>query len=120
MKLSAESGAGAPLPRWVELGRGCPPVLRLGLATAGKTQLAVQDVACVAARGVNYFNWCGYDDGLAGALRQQRIDRRQVVVAMQLESRDAISATQELEQSFRTLSTHWIDVVTFYYVERES
>jgi predicted aldo/keto reductase-like oxidoreductase len=71
-------------------------------------------------RGVNYLNWCGYDDGIAQALRDRLIDRRRVVVAMQLDSRDAPSAKGELEDAFRTLGAHRIDVVTFYYVESRS
>ncbi len=107
------------MPRWAELGRGCPPVLRLGLATRGDTHLEAEDIAHAVARGVNYVNWCGYDDGLARALREKRIDRRQVVLAIQLQSRDRASAARELESSFRTLGTDRIDVVTFYYLENE-
>src|SRR5947208_11699707 len=108
-----------PLLRCADLGRGCPPVLRLGLATRGNTHLEAADVAYAVRRGVNYLNWCGYDDGLARALRQGLIDREQVVVSMQLESRDARSAAREIERSLRTLGVDRIDVVTLYYVERE-
>jgi predicted aldo/keto reductase-like oxidoreductase len=104
-------------PRRVELGGGCPPVVRLGLATRGNTQLAAEDVALAVGRGVNYLNWCGYDDGIAKALRNKLIRRNSVVVAMQLDSREAASAESELEESFRMLGTGRIDVVTFYYVE---
>ena len=79
----------AVLPRWADLGRECPPVLRLGLATRGNTHLEAADVAYAVRRGVNCLNWCGYDDGLARALHERLVDREQVVVAMQLESRDA-------------------------------
>src|SRR5207302_720255 len=109
----------AVLPRCADLGRGCPPVLRLGLATRGNTHLEAADVVYAAKRGVNYLNWCGYDDGLARALRERLVDREQAVVAMQLESRDARSAAREIERSLRTLGVDRIDVVTFYYVERE-
>jgi len=107
------------LTRWAGLGRGCPPVLRLGLATRGNTHLEAADAAHAVRRGVNYVNWCGHDDGLARALRERLVDREQVVVAMQLESRDARSAAQEIERSLRTLGAGRIDVVTLYYVERE-
>src|SRR5439155_9133803 len=107
------------LPRWADLGPGFPPVLRLGLATRGNTHLEAADVAHAVRRGVNYLNWCGYDDGLARALRERLVDREQVVVAMQIESRGARSAAEELERSFRALGAGRIDVVTFYYVERE-
>src|SRR5438094_5642190 len=109
----------AVLPRWADLGRECPPVLRLGLATRGNTHLEAADVAYAVRRGVNYLNWCGYDDGLARALRERLVDRKQVVVAMQLEGRDARSAAHEIKRSFRTLGVDRIDVVTFYYVEQE-
>ena len=109
----------AVLPRWADLGRECPPVLRLGLATRGNTHLEAADVAYAVRRGVNCLNWCGYDDGLARALHERLVDREQVVVAMQLESRDARSAAEEIERSLRTLGADRIDVVTFYYVERE-
>ena len=107
------------LPRCADLGRGCPPALRLGLATRGNTHLEAADVAHAVRRGVNYLNWCGYDDGLARALRERLVDREQVVVAMQIESRGARSAAEELERPFRALGAGRIDVVTFYYVERE-
>jgi len=95
-------------------------VVRLGLATRGNTKLAAADVALAVARGVNYLNWCGYDDGIARALRSKMIDRSRVVVAMQLDARDAASAEAELEEAFRMLGTRRIDVITFYYVEHKS
>src|SRR5690348_7782434 len=104
------------MPRWAELG-GWLPVTRLGLATRGNTSLTAEDVALAVERGVNYLNWCGYDDGIAQALRRKLIERERVVLAMQLDARDAASAEAELENAFRTLSTRRIDVVTFYYVE---
>lgn len=120
-KLQPRPRSGAvALPRWCELGRGCPPVLRLGLAARGDTHLSAEDVAHAVARGVNYLNWCGYDDGMARALREKRIDHERVVVAMQLESRGAARAERELREAFRLLGTNRIDVVTFYYVESES
>jgi predicted aldo/keto reductase-like oxidoreductase len=93
--------------------------MRLGLATRGNTRLAADDVALAVECGVNYLNWCGYDDGIAKALRGKLIDRERVAVAMQLDARDARSAASELEDAFRTLGTERIDVVTFYYVERK-
>ena len=117
-RLQAATDA-APMPRWTALDDRGPRVLRLGLATRGNTHLEADDVVHAVTRGVNYLNWCGYDDGLARALRERRIDRSQVVVAMQLESRDARCAARELEQSLRTLGTGLIDVVTFYYVEEQ-
>jgi len=91
--------------------------MRLGLATRGNTSLSAEGAAYAVERGVNYLNWCGYDDGIAKALRGKLIDRSRVVVAMQLDSRDAASAATELEEAFRMLGTRRIDVVTSYYVE---
>jgi|GEM_PF-167059 len=109
----------ASMPRWVDLGHGCPRVLRLGLATRGNTHLEAEDVVYSVQRGVNLLNWCGYDDGLARALREARVERDKVVIATQLQSRDAEGASHELERSMRLLGTNRIDVVTFYYVEEE-
>jgi predicted aldo/keto reductase-like oxidoreductase len=114
------SHQGHNLPRRIALGGGCPPVIRLGLATRGNTYLTADDVALAVERGVNYLNWSGYDDGIARALRAKQIERKRVVVAMQLESREASAAAREVEDSFRALGTDRIDVVTFYYVERKS
>lgn len=100
------------LPRRAELGGGYLPVMRLGLATRGNTYLSAADVASAVDRGVNYLNWCGHDDGIALALRRRQIERQRVVMAMQLESRDASSAARELDDSFRMLGTGRIDVVT--------
>jgi predicted aldo/keto reductase-like oxidoreductase len=107
------------MPRRAKLGGGLPAVTRLGLATRGNTCLAPEDVALAVERGVNYLNWCGYDDGIAQALRGKLIDRERVAVAMQLDARDAASAEAELEEAFRVLGTKRIDVVTFYYVEHK-
>jgi len=109
----------ALLRQFCELGRGCPPVLRLGLATRGDTRLDAGDVAHAVTRGVNYLNWCGYDDGMARAVREGLVDRESLVVAMQLQSRDAVRTGHELQESLSTLGSNWIDVVTFYYVEEE-
>ena len=117
-KIDTPSGREVdPFPRWAQLGGGCPPVGRLGLATRGNTQITEDDVALAVERGVNYLNWCGYDDGIAKALRGKLIDRDRIVVAMQLGARDAASARAELAEAFRMLGTRRIDVVTFYYVE---
>ena len=112
-------GDGA-LPRTANLGPECPPVLRLGLATRGNTHLAADDVAHAVAQGVNYLNWCSYDDGLALAVREQRFDREKVVLALQLHGRTRSAASREFAKALHTLRTEQIDVVTFYYVEEES
>ncbi|HEV2491682.1 MAG TPA: aldo/keto reductase [Terriglobia bacterium] len=118
--LARQLGDGAAsMPRWADLGHGCPRVLRLGLATRGNTHLEAGDVAYAVKRGVNYLNWCGYDDGLARALREGRLERDRVVLAAQLQSRDADGAAAELERYNRLLGTDRVDVAAFYYVEEE-
>jgi predicted aldo/keto reductase-like oxidoreductase len=72
------------------------------------------------ARGVNYLNWCGHDDGIAQAIREKRFARDRVVVAMQLEARNRADADGQLAEALHTLSTDRIDVVTFYYVEEQT
>ena len=108
------------LPRYFHLPISSFPVLRLGLATRGNTHLSAADIAYAVSRGVNYLNWCGHDDGMARALREKHVDRQQVVVAAQLESRDGVSAARELAEFLHALGTDRIDFVTFYYVEAES
>jgi predicted aldo/keto reductase-like oxidoreductase len=112
--------AAPTLPRTADLGHSCPPVLRLGLATRGNTHLTPDDVEHAVMRGVNYLNWCGYDDGLAQAIREKRFNREQVVVALQVEARTCSAADRELANARRTLRTDRIDVLTFYYVEKEA
>ena len=104
-------------PRLTRLGGGLPPVLRLGLATRGNTRLSRASVRQAVERGINYLNWCGYDDGVRRALPE--LDRSRVVLAMQLAARGGRQARHELHEALRTLKTDWIDVVTFYYVEHE-
>lgn len=112
------SQAQSAMRRFAQLGHGCPPVLRLGLATCDDTRLDADDVAHAVEHGVNYVNWCGRDDALAEALRKQRFDREKVVIAFQLEGRTKQAAAHELANALETLQTNRIDVVTFYYVEK--
>src|SRR3989442_12623429 len=65
-------GSALSMPRWAEVGGGCPRVLRLGLATRGNTSLGAEDVAHAVGRGVNYLNWCGYDDAIAAPVQVVR------------------------------------------------
>ena len=97
--------------------RSLPPVCRLGLATRGNTHLTREDVWEALQAGINYWNWCGHDDGMAAAITELGSRRREVVIAMQLESRDKEGAQRELEQNLSRLQTDYVDVVTFYYVE---
>ena len=94
-----------------------PPVRRLGLATRGNTHLTQDDVWLALQAGINYWNWCGHENGMAAAARELGSRRNDVVIAVQLESRDKESAQRELEENLDRLKTEYIDVVTFYYVE---
>ena len=58
-----------------------PPVRRLGLATRGNTHLTQDDVWLALHAGINYWNWCGHEDGMASdssrtRLKAQRCDDR--------------------------------------------
>lgn len=70
-------------------------------------------------RGINFLNWCGSDDGIARAVREKLIARDRIVVATQLESRRGRAARDEMREFLRLLGTDRIEIVTFYYVERE-
>jgi predicted aldo/keto reductase-like oxidoreductase len=94
-----------------------PPVRRLGLATRGNTRLTRDDVWLALQAGINYWNWCGHEDGVAAAARELGSRRNDVVIAVPMESRDKESAQRELEENLDRLKTDYIDVVTFYYVE---
>ncbi len=105
-------------PTHVRLHPDLTPVRRLGLATRGNTRLPADSVVEAVERGVNYLNWCGYDDGIRRAL--PRLNRDRVVVAIQMHAQSGREARRELEEALRELRTDFLDVVTFYYVERES
>ena len=105
-------------PTHVQLHPDLPPVRRLGLATRGNTRLPADSVVEAVERGVNYLNWCGYDDGISQAL--PRLKRERVVVAIQMHAQSGREARRELDEALRKLKTDFLDVVTFYYVERES
>ena len=105
-------------PRFTDLGYGCPQVLRLGLATRGNTHLPAASVRYAVDRGVNYLNWCGYDDGIRQAVGE--IDRTRIVLATQLYAHRGPKILRELEKALKDLKTDWLDVVTFYYMESET
>lgn len=106
--------------RCAELGHSLPPVLRLGLAARGNTHLTPGDVAFAVERGVNYLNSCGYDDGIARAVRERLVDRRKVVLAAQLGGRTARGMRKQLDRYLGLIGSDSLDVVTLYYVEEES
>jgi predicted aldo/keto reductase-like oxidoreductase len=109
------------MKRAIDLGLGLPPVLRLGLATRGDCRLAPEDVFHALEKGVNYWNWCGEEDGMCQAVRDLGRERSEVVIASQVSvddwSRDTMR--RELDRALEKLNTDWLDVVTLYYVESE-
>jgi predicted aldo/keto reductase-like oxidoreductase len=108
------------MERSARLGSGLPPVRRLGLATRGGSRLQRRDVEHAIARGINYLNWCGHDDGLREAVAGLGRSRGDVVVALQLEARTAAKAARELARQLERLATGYVDVVTLYYVESQA
>ena len=94
-------------------------VCRLGLATRGNTSLQKEDVLLALDRGVNYWNWCGHEDGMSEVIRELGTRRTQVVIAIQLAGRKEGVARDELERVLKRLKTGYIDIVTLYYVETE-
>ena len=98
------------------LGRVC----RLGLSTRGNTALDPSDVLEAFRRGTRYFNWCCHPDGMSAAVRRLRPEQRSdLLLALQLYSRDAQGARKELDGYLGELGTDYVDVVTYYYVEHE-
>jgi predicted aldo/keto reductase-like oxidoreductase len=100
------------------------PVCRLGLASHGQTSLTADDVVHALSGGVNFLNWAGEADSPGGsdafseAISTLGSQREQVVVCVQFGARTAADAAQELRSLLRSLRTDYIDVVTFYYVEK--
>ncbi|MCI0422911.1 MAG: aldo/keto reductase [Acidobacteria bacterium] len=95
-----------------------PPVCRLGLATRGNTHLTRDDVVQALEAGINYWNWCGRQDGMSEAARELGPQRKDVIIVIQLEARDQEGARRELEIALGQLKTDYLDGVTFYYVEQ--
>jgi len=109
------------LQRWVKLADNLPEVCRLGLATRGdKPELMPEDCFHALEKGINYWNWCGVEDGMSEAIRQLGAKRKQTVIAFQLEARTEDDAWREFEGVLKALRVDKVEVVTFYYVEHES
>ncbi len=110
------------MKRTVELGFGMPKVLRLGLSTRGNTHPEPDDVFLALEQGVNYWNWCGHEDGMSQAVRGLGRDRKNVVIATQIGPADwsKEAMNRELDRTLDRLQTDWLDVVTLYYVESEA
>jgi predicted aldo/keto reductase-like oxidoreductase len=103
----------------VELGPAMPVVCRLGLATRGGSRLHGRDVEFAIARGMNYLNWCGHEDGLSQTIASLGRERSKVVVAIQLQARDADGAAREFEGILTRLHIDYLDIATLYYVESQ-
>lgn len=99
---------------------GGHPLVRLGLATRGDSQLTRSDVEHTLARGINFLNWCGVPDALSETVAAFGPRRRDVVLCVQFEARTAADAVIELERLLAELHTDYIDLLTFYYVEAAS
>ena len=98
---------------------GVGPVCRLGLATRGNAAVDEPSAWLALERGVNYWNWCGHPDGLQHAIRNLGRRRSEVCVAVQFEARGYEEAKREFEAVCAQLNTDYIDVVTYYYVQRQ-
>ena len=109
-----------PMPRFFQFSSLDFSVCRLGLATRGNASLCKDDVLSALERGVNYWNWCGHEDGMSEAIRELGSRRDQVVIAIQLNAREHREALRELDGILTQLKTDYVDIVTFYYVETEA
>ncbi|HZW34339.1 MAG TPA: aldo/keto reductase [Isosphaeraceae bacterium] len=100
------------------------PVCRLGLASRGGSSLAPDDVLYALERGVNFLNWPGEadtpggSDAFSDAVAALGAQRESVVVCVQFGARTATAAAGELRSILAALRTDFLDVLTFYYVER--
>ena len=102
------------------------PVCRLGLASRGwpASAMSPDDVFHAIDRGVNFLNWPGEADEPGGAdavsdaIASLGPARESVVVCVQLGAGTAMDAAGELRSILATLRTEYIDVLTFYYVQK--
>ena len=102
------------------------PLCRLGLASRGRpaSSITPDDVIHAIDRGINFLNWPGEadepggPDAMSDAIATMGTRRESVVVSVQFGARTARDAATELRSILRTLRTDYIDVLTFYYVEK--
>jgi aryl-alcohol dehydrogenase-like predicted oxidoreductase len=86
--------------------------------------LTPDDVLYAVERGVDFLNWPGEADepggadALSAAIASLGVRRDSVVVCVQFGARTGREAAGELRSILSTLATDYVDVVTFYYVER--
>ncbi len=78
------------------------------------------DIHHALDRGINFLNWPGSPDALSRAISELGPRRKDVMVCVQFESRTAVDAVRELDSILRELSTDYVDVLTYYYVEAQS
>jgi predicted aldo/keto reductase-like oxidoreductase len=105
------------MPLYFKFTQAETPVCRLGLATRGNSHLRRDDVLLGLEHGINYLNWCGYEDGMSQAARELGSRRKDVIIATQLSARSGEEAKRELGDALDALKTSYLDVITFYYVE---
>lgn len=110
------------MDRFTELGNGMPPAFRLGLATRGNTCPTADDVMFALQHGVNYWNWCGHEDGMSQAVRSLGEGREQIILATQISTPNwsGDEMRRQLDATLTALATDWLDVVTLYYVESDA
>ncbi|MCA9411515.1 MAG: aldo/keto reductase [Candidatus Omnitrophica bacterium] len=94
-----------------------PEVRRLGLATRGNTHLPAEAILHAYERGIRYWNWCGYEDGMSRAVGELGTDRGKVILATQIQSSGRDSLLREVESFLELLKTDRIDIATIYYLE---
>ncbi|MCB9783297.1 MAG: aldo/keto reductase [Candidatus Omnitrophica bacterium] len=94
-----------------------PEVRRLGLATRGNTHLPAEAILHAYERGIRYWNWCGYEDGMSRAVGELGTDRGKVILATQIQSSGRDSLLSEVESFLDLLKTDRIDIATIYYLE---
>src|SRR6266850_1145476 len=109
-----------PMPKFFRFSSCDVSVCRLGLATRGNAALNKADLLYALERGINYWNWCGHEDGMSKAIRELGPRRGQVVIAIQLNARQHREADRELEETLAQLKTDYVDIVTLYYVETQA
>jgi aryl-alcohol dehydrogenase-like predicted oxidoreductase len=100
------------------------PVCRLGLAGRVGSALTPDDVNHALERGINFLNWPGKADEPGGgdavseAVAGLGPRRESVVVCVQFGARTASDGAAELRAVLAALRSEYVDVLTFYYVER--
>jgi len=109
------------MEQFVRLGDNLPNACRLGFATRGNTHPEPEDLHLALERGVNYWNWCGREDGMSRAIRELGKHRSEVIIATQSGTSDwsRDSQRRELDRLLKTLQVDNIDVLTLYYVESD-